>query len=345
MKTSILCLALAFSLLACSKEVPPKVTQERPALTQIVGGLAGEDSHLYSGEVRARHETTLGFRLGGKITQRMVDAGAVVKAGQVLARLDGADAGLQASAADAQYQLAEAELKRYRVLLSKNFVSQSAFDIKEAALKSLSAQYGLARNQSTYTTLVADHDGVVMAMLAEVGQVVAAGQPVLRLAQNGGREIAIAIPERQYADFKVGMKAEVSLWSEGQEVVSRGAYLRELTPAADAASRTYAARIAVEDATLPLGMTAQVRFVGMQEDKSELLVPMSAIFQQGDKSALWVVAADRSVSLRPVQVASYRDEGAVIASGISAGERIVTHGVHKLIVGEKIRVVEAGSAQ
>ncbi len=345
MKTLILCTALALGLIACGKEAPPKVAQERAALTQIVGGAAGEYGHVYSGEVRARYETTLGFRLGGKITQRMVDAGAVVKAGQVLARLDGADAGLQASAADAQYQLAEAELKRYRVLLSKNFVSQSAFDAKEAALKSLSAQYGLARNQSTYTTLVADHDGVVTATLAEVGQVVAAGQPVLRLAQNGSREIAITIPESQYADFKTGMKAEVALWPEGNETVRSGAYLRELSPAADAASRTYAARIAVDDARLPLGMTAQVRFVGMQGDKSALLVPMSAIFQQGDKSALWVVAPDRSVSLRPVQVASYRDEGAVISSGISVGERIVTHGVHKLIVGEKIRVVEAGAAR
>lgn len=361
MKTPLLFAALVLALSACGKESAPPANIERPALTQVVGALASDSFHVYSGEIRARHEIALGFRVGGKITQRLVDAGAVVKAGQVLARLDSADAGLQAGSADAQYQLAEAEVKRYRLLLSKNFVSQSALDAKEAALRSLSAQAILARNQSAYTTLVAEHAGVVMATLAEVGQVVSAGQTVIKLAQDGEREVAIAIPESQFAELKVGMKAEVSLWGEGSENYQRVGRLRELSPAADAASRTYAARVSLPDGAAPLGMTAQVRFpVKSGEEKNaesgsgdplknktagKLLVPLTAIFQQGDKAAVWIVAADHSVSLRPVQVAGYRDDGAVIASGIAAGERIVSAGVHKLNAGEKIHALENGRAQ
>jgi len=195
MRSLLLPAVLILSLAACSKEAPPVPVSERPALTQVLGAAASERGDGYSGEIRARHEVALGFRVGGKVTQRLVDAGARVTAGQVLARLDGGDAGLQAGAADAQYQLALAEVKRYRVLLSKNFVSQSALDSKEAALKALSAQAGLAGNQSAYTTLVADKAGIVTAALVEAGQVVAAGQAVLRVAQDGEREVAIAFDE------------------------------------------------------------------------------------------------------------------------------------------------------
>lgn len=346
MKISFLFTVVIVALSACSKEAAPPAAVERPALTQVVGAGVAAGSHVYSGEVRARHEIALGFRVGGKVAQRLVDAGAVVKAGQVLARLDGADAVLQNSSADAQLQLAEAEVKRYRVLLSKNFVSQSALDAKEAALKSLSAQAGLARNQSSYTTLVAEHSGVVMATLAEVGQVVSAGQAVIKLAQDGEREVAIAIPESQYAELKVGMRAEVNVWAADSGAAHSSGYLRELSPAADAASRTYAARVTLTDGAVPLGMTALVNFAGKGNAQGELLVPMTAIFQQGEQSALWIVAADHSVNLRPVVVASYRDEGAVIASGIAVGERIVTNGVHKLHAGEKIHAIDAaGHAQ
>jgi len=301
----------------------------------------------------------LGFRTGGKIIERLVDAGARVQAGQVLMRLDPADSGLQANSAQAQYQLAEAEAKRYRELRDKNFVSQSALDAKETALKAASAQAGLAGNQADYTTLRADHSGVIAAISAEVGQVVSAGQTVMRLAQDGEREVAIAIPETQYAGLKVGAPADVTLWSEGNgnEAAQPGARprklvgrLRELSPAADPASRTYAARVALNgaDAQAALGMTAEVRFKS-HDKRDQLVVPLSAIFQQGDQSAVWIVAADHSVSLRKVVVAAYRDDGAVIASGVAAGERIVSAGVHKLNAGEKIRVIEGefadGNAQ
>lgn len=337
---SILPLAsLAFLLSACGKEAPPAPVSERPALTMVVGAQAGAGTYSYSGEIRARHEVALGFRVGGKVTQRLVDAGHRVRAGQLLARLDGADAGLQVGAADAQYQLALAEVKRYRVLASKHFISPSALDAKEAAFKALGAQAGLAGNLSAYTRLVADQSGIVTATLAEVGQVVAAGQPVLRVAQDGKREVVIAIPESEYAGVKVGMKAEVVLWSELGEDKVRNGRVREVAPSADAPSRTYAVRIALDDDNAPLGMTAQVRLLGNTPTGSELLVPLTALFQQGEQTALWIVAPDQTVSLRNVQVAAYRDEGALIRSGVVAGERIVRAGVHKLYAGEKIRPV------
>ena len=348
MKPSAFLLILLSVLGGCGKESSPEAKIEQPALTLVVGAATSESGNVYSGEIRARHETQLGFRTGGKIIERLVDAGARVQAGQVLMRLDPADSGLQANSAQAQYQLAEAEAKRYRELRDKNFVSQSALDAKETALKAASAQAGLAGNQADYTTLRADHSGVIAAISAEIGQVVSAGQTVMRLAQDGEREVAIAIPETQYATLKVGATADVTLWSEGNEAAQPGARprklvgrLRELSPAADPASRTYAARVALSgaDAQAALGMTAEVRFKS-HDKRDQLVVPLSAIFQQGDQAAVWIVAADHSVSLRKVVVAAYRDDGAVISSGIAAGERIVSAGVHKLNAGEKIRVIE-----
>jgi len=346
MKPSALLLVLASVLGGCGKGTAPSTNNEyakieQPALTLVVGAVAPDSSNIYSGEIRARHETQLGFRIGGKIIARLVDAGARVRAGQVLARLDPVDSSLQASSAQAQYQLAAADAERYRELRSKGFVSQSALDAKEAALKAAAAQAGLTGNQTGYTELRADHAGVIAATMAEVGQVVSAGQPVLLLAQDGEREVAIAIPETEFAGLKIGAPADVTLWSEKSDAVHFKGRLRELSPSADPASRTYAARVALSGsvARAELGMTAQVRFKGHSRN-NQFIIPLTAIFQQGDQAAVWVVAADRSVSLHPVNVAAYRDNGAVIASGVTAGERIVGAGVHKLHPGEKIRIIE-----
>ena len=346
MKLSILFITLAVSLAGCGKESAPTAEIERPAMTLVAGSAATGGGNTYSGEVRARHETQPGFRVGGKIIERLVDAGTQVRAGQVLMRLDSGDAGLQLGAAEAQYQLAEADTKRYRELRSKGFVSQAALDTREAALKAAAAQAGLARNQSDYTTLRADRAGVVAAILAEAGQVVAAGQPVVRLAPDGEREVALAVPESQLADLKIGAPAEITLLATGENAAPLAGRLRELSPAADPASRTYAARVILTQASpgVALGMTARVRFA-TDKKHDGLLIPLSAIFQQGEQAAVWVVAADHTVSLRPVQVAAYRDDGAVVTNGLAAGERIVSNGVHRLAVGEKIRIIENSDAQ
>lgn len=334
MKLTPFLIALAIALSACSKEAAQPAKIERPALTQIVGTLAGEGSRLYSGEIRARYEVSMGFRVGGKLAERLVDTGAQVKAGQVLARLDSADAGLAAGAAQSQYRLVEADALRYRELHNKGFVSASALEAKEAALQVARAQAGLTHNQTEYTVLRAEHDGVVTAMLVEVGQVIAAGQPVLSLARSGELEAAIEIPEEQFHLRHVGDAAEV-MTLDGVTAAGR---LRELSPNADAVSRTYAARVSFNAAKAALGMTARVHF--NDKASNELLIPLTAVYQQGKQTAVWVVAADRSISLRQVRIEAYRDNGAVIASGLKGGERIVSAGVHRLSPGEKIQLID-----
>lgn len=329
----------ALSLAACSKSpLPPEPL--RPVLTAVLGERADDNASTYSGEVRSRYETPLAFRIGGKIATRLVDVGASVKAGDVLARLDAADSALSASAANAQFDLASADLARYRELRSKNFVSQAALDAKETSFKSAKAQAELARNQSDYTVLRADHAGVVEALAAEVGQVVAAGQTVVRVARTDALEVAIAIPEARLPERLKA--ARITLWADEQ--ASYQGVLRELSPVADALTRTYAARVTIikPDTRVQLGMTAKVSFVASKApvETAQLAVPLAAIFQQDGQPALWIVGADQTLSLRPVAVAAYGEQRAVIASGVTAGERIVVAGVHKLTAGEKIKAVE-----
>lgn len=345
MKRQVMLGMCVLVLAACGKNAaPPASVAPRPVLTHVVGTVAGADDTGYSGEIHARYETALAFRVGGKVIERAVDAGAQVKAGQVLARLDPADTGLQASAAQSQFQLAEADAKRYRELRARGFVSQAALDARETALKAAAAQAGLARNQAAYTTLRADHDGVITATLAETGQVVSAGQPVLRLAQSGAREVLVAIPESRLNDIKIGAPAQVRIWADGgRDNVYKGR-LRELSAAADPLSRTYAARVALQgNAALPaLGMSARVQFPAAAGQQNGWQIPLGAIFQQADQPAVWLVGADQKVTLRPVKVTAWQDDHAIVSSGLAAGDRIVAAGVHKLSPGEKIRVVEDG---
>ena len=293
--------------------------------------------------IRDSYETALAFRIPGKISARLVDTGALVKAGQELARLDPADSALSEAAATAQLELATAELQRTRDLLARKFVSQAALEAKETAFKAARANADLARNQSAYTVLRADQAGVVGLISAEVGQVVAAGQVVMRLARADTLEVAISIPEGRMPEAQALGKAEVSLWADS-EAVYQG-QLRELSPVADPVTRTYAARVSIlaPDARALLGMTAKVRFRSPQED-ARLSVPLTALFQKDGQPALWVVQADQTVALRPVAVASYREDTAVLDSGVEAGERIVVAGVHKLSSGESVRAIDQATA-
>jgi RND family efflux transporter MFP subunit len=341
MKRSVpLLLLVASSLLAAcgEKAPPPEVAQAGPKLVKVLKVGSGEtaDEARYSGEVRARHEATLGFRVGGKIVERLVDTGVHVRAGQALARLDPADARLAAAQAEASRALAEAELKRAQDLRAKNFVSQAALDARETAAKAAEAQAGLAQNQAAYTTLTADAAGVIAAVLAEPGQVVGAGQAVFRLARDGQREVAIAVPESRLASLKVGSGATVELWA-GQAYTGR---VREVAPVADAATRTFAVRVALvgAPADLPLGASATVRFP--QPGTGEIVVPLAALLQQGDRPAVWTIGADGTVSLRPIEIARYADRGAVVAAGLQAGEKIVAAGAFRLTAGEKVRIAQ-----
>ena len=336
-------IAVAVLLLAACGKTDSKSEPLRPVLTRVLGASADNAALTYSGEVRSRYETPLGFRIPGKISARLVDTGARVNAGDVLARLDPADTVLSAAAANAQRVLAEAEVKRFRELREKNFVSQSALDAKETAYKAAQAQADLALNQHSYTVLRAEHAGVVELVAAEVGQVVAVGQPVVHIARTDTLEVVLAIPESRLAEARLLKSATIQLWADEQ--ASYQGVLRELSPVADAATRTYAARISIvkPDDRIRLGMTARVR-PQKEDSASRLSVPLSAVFQQDGKSALWIVGADQTVSLRPVVIAAWEETEAVLESGVHSGERIVVAGVHKLSAGEKIKAVEQTSA-
>jgi len=338
-----LLLAVMLLLGACGDKAALTPEPLRPVLTAVLGTAADSGVATYSGEVRSRYETPLGFRIPGKIAARLVDAGALVKAGDVLARLDPADTALSAVAADAQLELADADLRRYRELRGKNFVSQSALDAKETSFKATRAQADLARNQSSYTVLRADHAGVIALVAAEVGQVVAAGQTVMRVARTDALEVAVAIPEARVPEVRQLKSAEVRLWAD--EEASYPAVLRELSAVADPVTRTYAARVSISapDSRVLLGMTANVKFLRDTPEvnaDSSLSVPLTAIFQKDGKPALWVVGTDQVLALRPVVVDSYGETTATLSSGVKAGERIVVAGVHKLNVGEKIKAVD-----
>jgi len=336
-------LLAALTSIACTREAP-KAEAPRPVLTEVVGAATATDGAVVlAGEVRSRTEQLVAFRVGGKLVERRVDAGARVAANDILARLDPADTRLAAEAADAQQRLADAELKRYRELRERNFVSAAALDARTTTLAASRAQAELARNQAAYTVLRADQPGVVGQVLAEVGQVVAAGQPVLRIARLDQSEVAVGIPENLLPAVQAAGKIRIELWSAAGK--SYPGHVREIAAVADPATRTYAARVAFDviDPAIAIGMSATVR-LDADSATRRIRIPQSALFQQGAQPAVWLVAADATVSLRPVVVARYTAESVELSSGLADGERIVVAGVHKLNVGDHIRVAERGPA-
>src|SRR5574343_337123 len=320
---------------------PPPVVLVQPAAP------AALDGSVYTGEIRARHEVDLAFRVGGKIAARLVDAGTEIKPGQPLARLDPTDLQLAANSARAQLAAAEseqatarAERERYAGLLAKKFVSQAAFDAKDNALNSAQARLEQARaqnqisgNQAAYGTLVSEYPAVVTAVIADAGQVVSAGQAVLRVARPEEKEVAIAVPENRLAELRQARSLEVGLWADPTMTV-RGE-LRELAPAADPATRTYAARIRLLNPPpeLRLGMTARVAIAG--QASAVLLVPLNAVVDLGQGPLVRVVK-DGKVASRPVRIAQFREDGAAVSDGLQAGELVVVSGANKLVDGQAV---------
>ncbi|MEQ1772734.1 MAG: efflux RND transporter periplasmic adaptor subunit [Burkholderiales bacterium] len=332
--------------------VPLVVTQK------AVAGDAGLQAN-FAGEVRARSESALGFRVGGKITERLVDVGAVVKAGMPLARMDARDLQLnsasvrsQLTAAQADVVQAQADYARYNDLYQKKFVSgaeidkrKATLDVAQARLDQAKAQLNVADNQSTYAVLTADRAGVITAVEAEAGQVVAAGQIVVRLARDAEKEIQIAVPENRLPELKAAQKIEVTLWAIPDKHYA--GKIREISPGADAVTRTYAVRIAVAeaDADMRLGMTASV-MLQQSGAGSAIVLPLTALYQQGTNTALWVVdQATQTVKLAPVKVGVFREDTVTVVAGVKEGDVVVTAGVHKLTPGQKVRVASAAAAR
>ncbi len=348
----ILPVALAAVLAACGKEAA-EAPAPRPVIAQVAGHKPAEGANVYSGEVRARYENDLAFRVGGKVVARFVDVGASVKKGESLARLDPQDAQLgvdsarsQLAAAEADHALAKAELARYRDLHSKQYVSRAVLDAREttfnttkARLEQARAQAQVARNQSSYTTLVAEADGVITAVNVEAGQVVAAGQAVMRFARPEEKEVAISVPETRLGELRDATAILIAVWAAPDRPY-RGR-VREIAPNADPATRTFAAKISfVEpDAAVKLGMTASVA-IGDHAAGEVITLPLTALTQVEGKPAVWVVDPQTStVNLRPVAIGAYREDGVTVRDGLRAGEVVVTAGVHKLLPGETVRVI------
>jgi membrane fusion protein, multidrug efflux system len=351
LKPFLFSLPLALALAACGngEQIP---APPRPVLTQTIVPGATATRDVYPGEIRARHEADLGFRVPGKLIARTVDAGARVKRGQVLARLDPEDArlaaqaaGAQAASAESDLALARAELERHAELLAKKFISQSAFDARQNAFNAARAraeqarsQAALSANQAAYTTLEADADGVVLSVAAEPGQVLAAGQPVLRLARAGAKEVVVSAPEGRLARFEPGQAVAISLWADPATVFP--GRVREIAGGADPATRTYAVRISAPGAPehAHLGMSANVLFPS-PEDPALVLLPLPALTRDGDNAAVWVVdPATSRVRLRHVSVGQFREDGVTITGGLHPGDVVVTAGVHKLRADEVVRV-------
>lgn len=330
---------------------PAKAAAVRPARVQEIT-LRGQTQRLtLAGTVVPRYETTVGFRVPGKITERLVEVGGRVTAGQPIARLDTSDLRLAHDNARAALAGAEAEAVRARADLERYvglrgttaFVPQvldqrqSLADAAQARLDQAKAQLDTATNNLSYTTLAADSDGVVTALMIEVGQVVAAGQQVARIARLDELEIRVDVPEQRLAMLSGATRVTYELWSEAG--VMRGAALRELAPMADTMTRTYAARFSITErpALIALGMTATLTLErGTPEQFAE--VPLTAIFQRGAGPAVWVVDRQSgALSLRAVTVARWRDDSALISTGLANGELIVTVGVHKLEVGQRVK--------
>lgn len=348
-------LASAAMLAGCSSpstEAPPP----QAVLVRSIGTpQAVTGAQVYTGEVRPRIETDLGFRVGGKILQRPVDVGARVKRGELLAVLDPQDARLAAgaaaageAAAAADVALARAEFSRATDLRERNFISASALDARRTALQAAEARLQQARaqaataiNQTDYTRLLADADGVVTSVAAEPGQVVAAGQPVLRVARPGEREVLIHVPESRVRAFAPGSAAVVRSWMASDR--SYPGRVREVAPAADSATRTYALRVSVPgaDDALPLGATASVMFAAAEP--GGILLPLSAVTRQGEQARVWVVDASAAVHPVQVDVGAWREDGALVRGGLPPDARVVVAGVHKLVEGATVRPVEEGA--
>jgi RND family efflux transporter MFP subunit len=339
------------TLVACSKAEAP----QEPLRSVKLISVAGSDLNLggeYAAEVRARVESRLGFRVGGKLVQRPAELGQRVTAGQLLALVDAQDfqlaaqaAQAQVSAAQSQRDLAAAEFKRFEALKAQNFISGAELERREASLKAADAALNQAKaqaqaqgNQAGYARLTANHAGVITAVEAEVGQVVSAGQPVLRLAHDGPRDAVFAVSESAIMAIKMGQNMQATVLSTGQTVQGT---VREMAASADPVTRTYAVKLALAPGlALPLGATLNVRAPGVSGAAvSAIKLPTSALRQEGQGTAVWVLdEATMTVNSQAVQLGMVDGNEVVISSGLQPGQKVVSAGVHVLSPGQKVTV-------
>lgn len=347
----LLPLAAALLLTACSKPAPPEAPV-RSVKVMTIGTGPLQSSVEFAGEVRARVESRLGFRVAGKLSQRAVQLGEHVKAGQLLAQLDAQDYRLAADAARAQLAVAAsnrdqaaADFKRFKELKDQNFISGAEFERRTTALKAAQAQVEQAQaqlasqgNQADYTRLTADVSGVVTAVEAEQGQVLSAGTPVVRIAQDGPRDVVFSVPEDKVAAIKVGSSVAVRVWAAS---TTWQGVVREVAASADPVTRTFAVKVALgADASPALGSTVSVVPQALSHaGTAAIMVPTNALLQQGGKTLVWLLdPASMTVKAQPVQVLTADGNEVVIASGLTPGMQVVTSGVHVLSANQPVTI-------
>jgi RND family efflux transporter MFP subunit len=354
LRIEFLALALLSSILAgCARETPPPEPL-RAVRTATVSATDAGGSPEFAAEVRARTETRLSFRVGGKLVRRLVEPGQQVQAGQLLASLDpqdlrlGQDSARAAlAAAQSNHALAAADFKRFKELHDQGFIGAAEFERREAAMKSAQAQLDQARaqaavqgNQAAYASLRADVAGVVTAVDAEPGMVVAAGAPVLRLAHDGPRDVVFAVPEDQVAAIQALAatpgRFNVRPWGDAQTLLP--ATIREISAAADPTTRTFQVKADIGNgASLRLGQTATV-VVDMPRTVGVTKLPLSALKEDKGASHVWIVdPATMTVRLQVVDVLGADGNDAVIGAGLKPGQVVVTAGVHVLTPGQKVK--------
>lgn len=328
-----------------TEQAPPA----RPALVTIVSNTNNQSEIILVGEVKSRYESNQSFRISGKIIERKAEVGDVVKKGQVLARIDATDSNLSAQAARADvasaranYDLAAAEVERQRQLLQKAFISQSALDLQEAQLKTTAArlkqakaQAAVSSNQSRYTKLVADRDGIITRIQAEPGQVIEPGQMIVQIVDQAQIEVLVAVPESKMSNVSINDMVTIKLWAN-QEKKYKGK-VREITPAASEATRAFDMRVSILDADehVKLGMTAGVRIA--HGESTLHIVPSTAVTQFEGKDAVWVVDKNGIANPRLITIGAFAEYGVEVTSGLEAGEMVAIAGVHTLVKGQKVK--------
>lgn len=348
----------ALGLAGCSQEKAEVTEIIRPVKVVEIAKASDTRQLSYSGSVRARTEMNLGFRINGKITERLVDIGDRVKPGDVLARIDPTDYELsvrsaQASldAADRQVETVELTRKRAEQLYAKNFAPKSqleqatlAYNQALATRDSARSQLAQAQNQVRYTDLKADKNGIVTAVAADVGQVVGSGTPVVTVAIDGEKEVLIAVPETDIAEFKPGKTVKAGFWSD--EALTLDGKVREVAGSADPQSRTFAVRVSLpNDPRVLLGMTASIEAAA--DNRQQLVsIPLAALAQKDSQSIVWTV--DRNggtVHAHPVKVAAFTPDGVSVADGLKPGDVVVAAGTQFMTENLKVKLTGDAAQQ
>ena len=349
-------------LAACSQEKTEIQDIIRPVKVVEIGQAANSRELAYSGSVRARTEMNLGFRISGKVTERLVDIGQHVTTGDVLARIDPTDYELSVNSAKASLDAAERQVetvdlsrKRAEQLFAKNFTSKSqleqatlSYNQAVASRDAARSTLAQAQNQVVYTDLKASENGIVTAVSADVGQVVGAGTPVMTVAVDGEKEVLIAVPEMDIAAFKPGKEVKASFWSD--DALALSGKVREVAGSADQQSRTFAVRVSLpDDPRVLLGMTANIE-ASVAKKQEMVSIPLSALAEKDGREIVWTVdRAGETVHQRPVKVAAFTADGVSVADGLKPGDVVVAAGTQFMTENLKVKLtgdaVQAASAE